>query len=103
MEEKENKKVKLKTGDAPEKISYERLKQLFDESRQQIGQMEAYIEQLHTRISQMSDVIESKRLDYLFKVLENSIIIKDAEFITRTVDEIKAALFAPEQPEQVKA
>lgn len=102
MEEVGNKKLNLKVVSNSEpkkdsKLSYDDLNDLFGKARTQINQMEAYIDQLHNQIKQMSDVIQSQRLNYLFKVLEFSNVIKDTEFITSCVDEIKEALIIPEE------
>ena len=98
MEEQKNKKsvktVEMKTNKAPkddyQKLSYEQLNnycmELFQENQRLVQQNR----QLYTANAY-------KRLDYLFKVLEFSAIIKDAEFINSCIEEIKDAIVIPDE------
>lgn len=67
------------------KLTYE---QLNDTCAQLYQQNQNLVRQL--RQMDMSNMF--KRLDYLFMVLANASVIKDADFIDRCVNEIKDAL-----------
>ena len=90
--EEQNKKVKtveMKDNNS-QKLTYEQLNaycmEMFQENQRLVQQ-----------IRQLQATTAYKRLDYLFKVLEFSSIIKDAEFINDCIDEIKDAIVIPEE------
>ena len=91
MEEKEVKKtVKMEiaqnnTGGQQAKLSYEEL----NDACAQLSQQNQY---LVRQMRQMDMTNMFRRLDYLFKVLENAHVIKDTDFINSCVSEIKEAM-----------
>lgn len=68
-----------------QKLTYEQL----NEACSQLYQQNQYL-QNQLKQANLSNMF--KRLDYLFKVLECEKVIKDSEFISSCVDEIKEAL-----------
>ena len=91
--EKKTKNVKMEVvkneQEAPQKLSYEQLNQacaqLYQQNQQLIRQLE-----------EMNAVNMFKRLDYLFKVLENSSMFGD-EFIGNCAKEIQDAITIPQK------
>lgn len=68
-----------------------------------VEQCKKFIEALKSQNSQLIHQIQSmnlsnmfKRLDYLFKVVENATIF-DMEFVDKCVDEIKELITPPEE------
>ena len=95
MEEQKGKVVEMtpqaKETEQPQKMSYEQLEQvahqLSEQARQLYGQLQK---------SNLSNMF--KRLDYLFKVVENGHIFKQ-DFLDRCVKEIEDIMTVPEEPE----
>lgn len=90
MEEQKGKVVDMagKESEQPQKMSYEQLEQiahqLSEQSRQLYGQLQK---------ANLSNMF--KRLDYLFKVIENSRMFSQS-FISKCVDEIEGTITLPE-------
>ena len=94
MEEKKLKKVETaKNNESEKKLSYEELNNV-------CVQLEQQNQYLVRQLQQTNMVNMFKRLDYLFKVLEFSSVIKDAEFINSCVEEIKEAMTVPAKEEE---
>ncbi len=74
-----------------QKLSYDELNRLCAELTQQN-------QYLIKQVQQANLTNMFKRLDYLFLVLKNATVIKDADFINNCIDEIKSAITI-EQPE----
>ena len=95
MEEQKDKVVEMtpqsKGTEQPQKMSYEQLEQvahqLSEQARQLYGQLQK---------SNLSNMF--KRLDYLFKVVENGHMFKQ-DFLDRCVKEIENIMTVPEEPE----
>jgi hypothetical protein len=95
MEEQKGKVVEMtpqaKETEQPQKMSYEQLEQvahqLSEQARQLYGQLQK---------SNLSNMF--KRLDYLFKVVENGHMFKQ-DFLDRCVKEIEDIMTVPEEPE----
>lgn len=95
MEEQKGKVVEMtpqaKGTEQPQKMSYEQLEQvahqLSEQARQLYGQLQK---------SNLSNMF--KRLDYLFKVVENGHMFKQ-DFLDRCVKEIEDIMTVPEEPE----
>lgn len=95
MEEQKDKVVEMtpqaKGTEQPQKMSYEQLEQvahqLSEQARQLYGQLQK---------SNLSNMF--KRLDYLFKVVENGHMFKQ-DFLDRCVKEIEDIMTVPEEPE----
>ena len=69
-----SKEVKMTTGKEPQpqKLSYEELNQACAEMSQQIQQQNKYIQQMHKQMQEMNFMLQNKRMEYLFKVVELS-------------------------------
>lgn len=95
MEEQKGKVVEMtpqaKETEQPQKMSYEQLEQvahqLSEQARQLYGQLQK---------SNLSNMF--KRLDYLFKVVENGHMFKQ-DFLDGCVKEIENIMTVPEEPE----
>lgn len=89
MEEK-NKTIKMSIKDKenenkPQKYTYDQLNDICNQLFQQN-------QELVKQIQQLNQAYAFKRLEFLFKVLELSSVIKDTEFITACVEEVKEAM-----------
>lgn len=95
MEEQKGKVVEMtpqaKGTEQPQKMSYEQLEQvahqLSEQARQLYGQLQK---------SNLNNMF--KRLDYLFKVVENGHMFKQ-DFLDKCVKEIEDIMTVPEEPE----
>lgn len=87
------KKTAAKAATAPvqEKPTYEQLENYAKQLSIQAQRMAARIQDLET-------VLDSKRMDYLFKVVENPISFAE-EFVNDCAEEIRISL-TPNQPEE---
>lgn len=75
------------------KVSYEELENI-------AAQLSAQNRQLYARVQQMDITNLLRRLDYMFKVVENSHVFSE-EFVTKCVNEIEEMLTAPEGEQEV--
>lgn len=93
MEEKKGKVVEMtphtKKQDKPEKMSYEQLEQVAHQLSEQTRQMYSQLQK-----SNLNNMF--KRLDYLFKVVENGHLF-DQEFTNKCIDEIESIMAIPEE------
>ena len=93
MEEQKKKVVEMKPQvKRPEKMSYDQLESVAHQLSEQNRQMFAKLQELN-----MANMF--KRLDYLFKVVENSRMFKQ-DFLEKCVDEIESIMTVPEQEEE---
>lgn len=110
MEEQkiESKEVKMDVvkGDAgKQKLSYEELNQACADMSQQLQQQNYYIQQMRSQMQQMSLTIQSKRMDYLFKVVEISSkenVVSEypffaKDFVEQCIGEIQESLTLSEE------
>lgn len=88
MEEKE---VKAPNS---EKLSYEQLENV-------AHQLSEQNRQLYAKLQEMQVDNMFKRLDYLFKVVENTGVFS-IDFHTRCVEEIESLMTIPEEPQEEK-
>lgn len=88
MEEKE---VKAPNS---EKLSYEQLENVAHQLSEQNRQLYAKLQEM-----QVSNMF--KRLDYLFKVVENTGVFS-IDFHTKCVEEIESLMTIPEEPQEEK-
>lgn len=101
-----SKEVKMKPvqDKQPQKLSYEELNQACAEMSQQIQQQNKYIQQLHKQMQEMSFMLQNKRMEYLFKVVELSrtdgYYKFESDFVTICIKEIQESLTIPEQKEK---
>lgn len=106
MEEKKTKEVKLNPSqktEQPQKLSYEELNNACAEMSQQLQNQGAYIQKLHRQIHEMAGVLQTKRMDYLFKIVELSAKTQgwfDANLVQKCTDEIQESLFPPEEEKE---
>ena len=95
MEEK-IKKMEVKEGESkkenPSKLSYEQLSNVASQLNQQN-------QQLMMRLRSVDNMF--KRLDYLFKVVENAVEFKE-EFVTKCTEEIEDMMTLQEDTEETK-
>lgn len=95
MEEQKGKVVEMtpqaKETEQPQKMSYEQLEQIAHQLSEQARQLYGQLQK-----SNLSNMF--KRLDYLFKVVENGHIFKQ-DFLDRCVKEIEDIMTVPEEPE----
>lgn len=93
MEEQKTKVVEINPQKAkeerPQKLSYEQLEQVAHQLSEQVNQ-------LHTNLQKATLTNIFKRLDYLFKVLENHSIFSQ-EFTDKCVKEIEELMTIPEE------
>lgn len=93
MEEQKKKVVEMKPQvQRPEKMSYDQLESVAHQLSEQNRQMFAKIQELN-----MANMF--KRLDYLFKVVENGHMFKQ-DFLEKCIAEIESIMTVPEQEEE---
>lgn len=93
MEEQKKKVVEMKPQmQRPEKISYEQLEGVAHQLSEQNRQLFAKLQELN-----MTNMF--KRLDYLFKVIENGHMFKQY-FLEKCIAEVESLMTVPEQEEK---
>ena len=96
MEEQKKKVVEMqpvtKETERPEKMSYEQLEQVAHQLSEQARQLYSQLQK-----SNMTNMF--KRLDYLFKVVENGHIFKQ-DFFEKCIAEIEELMTVPEEAEE---
>lgn len=93
MEEQKKKVVEMKPQvQRPEKMSYEQLENVAHQLSEQNRQLFAKLQELN-----MANMF--KRLDYLFKVIENGHMFKQ-DFLEKCIAEIESLMTVPEQEEE---
>ena len=92
MEEQKKKVVEMKPQERPEKMSYEQLENVAHQLSEQNRQLFAKMQELN-----MANMF--KRLDYLFKVVENGHMFKQ-DFLEKCIAEIESLITIPEQEEE---
>ena len=110
MEKNGSKEVKMNVStQQPQKLSYEELNQACAEMSQQIQQQNKYIQQLHKQMQEMNFMLQNKRMDYLFRVVEianRSNVSEYAcfakDFVEECIAEIQESLTIPQQEEEKK-
>lgn len=85
----ESKNFKLKGAEQPEKMSYEQLENIAHQLSEQNRQM-------YAKMQEMDMVNMFKRLDYLFKVVENGTMF-DPDFLNKCIDEIENVMLPKEE------
>ena len=108
MEKNGSKEVKMNVSTKqPQKLSYEELNQACAEMSQQIQQKNKYIQQLHKHMQEMNFMLQNKRMDYLFRVVEianRSNVSEYAcfakDFVENCIAEIQESLTIPQQEEE---
>lgn len=93
MEEQKKKVVEMKPQmQRPEKMSYEQLEGVAHQLSEQNRQLFAKLQELN-----MTNMF--KRLDYLFKVIENGHMFKQY-FLEKCIAEVEGLMTVPEQEEK---
>lgn len=93
MEEQKKKVVEMKPQvQRPEKMSYDQLESVAHQLSEQNRQLFAKLQELN-----MANMF--KRLDYLFKVIENGHMFKQ-DFLEKCIAEIESLMTVPEQEEE---
>ena len=93
MEEQKKKVVEMKSQvQRPEKMSYEQLENVAHQLSEQNRQLFAKLQELN-----MANMF--KRLDYLFKVIENGHMFKQ-DFLEKCIAEIESLITIPKQEEE---
>lgn len=93
MEEQKKKVVETKSQvQRPEKMSYDQLESVAHQLSEQNRQMFAKLQELNM-------VNMFKRLDYLFKVIENGHMFKQ-DFLEKCIAEVESLMTVPEQEEE---
>ena len=95
MEEQKKKVVEMKPQmQRPEKMSYEQLESVAHQLSEQNRQLFAKLQELN-----MTNMF--KRLDYLFKVIENGHMFKQY-FLEKCIAEVESLMTVPEQEEKLE-
>ena len=98
MEEQKKKVIEMqpvtKETERPEKMSYEQLEQVAHQLSEQARQLYSQLQK-----SNMTNMF--KRLDYLFKVVENGHMFKQ-DFLEKCIAEIEELMTVPEVEEDNK-
>ena len=93
MEEQKKKVVEMKPQvQRPEKMSYDQLESVAHQLSEQNRQLFAKLQELN-----MTNMF--KRLDYLFKVIENGHMFKQ-DFLEKCIAEIEEIMTVPEETEE---
>lgn len=93
MEEQKKNVVEMKPQvQRPEKMSYEQLENVAHQLSEQNRQLFAKLQELN-----MASIF--KRLDYLFKVIENGHMFKQ-DFLEKCIAEVESLMTVPEQEEK---
>ena len=95
MEEQKKKVVKMQPAtkdERPEKLSYEQLENVAHQLSEQAKQL-----YMKLQAADMSNIF--KRLDYLFKVVENGHIFKQ-DFLEKCIAEIEEIMTVPEETDK---
>ena len=109
MEKKiRSKEVKMNVGtEQPQKLSYEMLNQACAEMSQQIQQQNKYIQQLHKQVQEMNFMLQNKRIEYLFKIVEiaNKSNVSEyacfaKDFVEECIAEIQESMTIPQEEEK---
>ncbi len=101
MEENKAKEVKMNgqkdkvTNKTQGKLTYEQLNEACNQLFQQNQKLYRELEECN-----MTNMF--KRLDYLFKVVENANIFNGSDFFNSCIDEIKEALTLPKESKESK-
>ena len=95
MEEQKKKVVEANTQvKRPEKLSYEQIENIAHQLSEQNRQLIAKLQELN-----MANMF--KRLDYLFKVIENGHMFKQY-FLEKCIEEVESLMTVPEQEERLE-
>lgn len=88
----EEKKLKASVKEGKEKKAAVDQKLTYEQLNNVCNQLFQQNQQLRKKLEETGSALSLKRLDYLFKVIENVSVFGDGDFINSCVDEIKEAL-----------
>lgn len=98
MEEQKDKVIKMQPTtnetERPEKMSYEQLENVAHQLSEQAKQL-----YMKLQAANMSNIF--KRLDYLFKVLENGHMFRQ-DFVDKCISEVEELMSVPEETEEAE-
>lgn len=98
MEEQKEKVIKMQPTtnetERPEKMSYEQLENVAHQLSEQAKQL-----YMKLQAANMSNIF--KRLDYLFKVLENGHMFRQ-DFVDKCISEVEELMSVPEETEEAE-
>jgi hypothetical protein len=103
MEEKiASKEIKMKGAESQQRLTYDELNQACADMSQQLQKQDVYIRQLREQMAQMNYILQSRRLEYLFRVVElsekaDSMWKFNPDFIASCINEIQESLTIPEE------
>lgn len=87
-----------------QKLSYEELNQACAEMSQQLQNQNKYIQQMHKQMQEMQFALQTRRMDYLFKVVEIANNHKASDcpcfakhFVEECIDEIQESMTIPQE------
>ena len=108
MEKKiESKEVKMNgSTEQPQKLSYEQLNQACAEMSQQIQQQNKYIQQMHKHMQEMNFMLQNRRMEYLFKIVEiankstSEYACFTKDFVEECIAEIQESMTIPQEEEK---
>ena len=89
---------KVKEAPVQEVEKVEIAKETLDKMREEYEQLLRANQSLSLQCAQMQRALTSQRYDYMFKILENSLVFPQ-EYINAVIKEIQA-VFTPENPEE---
>ena len=103
-----SKEVKMNVStEKPQKLSYEQLNQACAEMSQQIQQQNKHIQQLYKQMQEMDFMLQNKRMDYLFRIVEIANKSNTSEyacfakdFVEECIAEIQESMTIPQQEEE---
>ena len=90
---------KVGTASTPKKLSYEELENACHQLSAQAQQLNAQNQQLRVALNEANLTNLYKRLDYLFKVVENGHMFKQ-DFLEKCIAEIEEIMTVPEEVEE---
>lgn len=99
MEEQKNKVVEMTPHSAKETEKEKTQKMSYEQLEQVAHQLSEQARQLYSQLQQSNMTNMFKRLDYLFRVLENGSRF-DKEFLDKCISEIKDIMTVPESEEE---
>ena len=98
--------AKSETNNSEEqKLTYEQLNDACADMSQQLQNQNAYIQRLHKQMQQMEYILQSRRMDYLLKVVElgnksTGTFCFNGDFVTSCIKEIEESLIIPEDEKE---
>lgn len=102
-----SKEVKMRVGipqEQQQKLSYEELNQACAEMSQQLQNQNKYIQQMHKQMQEMQFALQTRRMDYLFKVVEIANNYKSSDypcfakdFVEECIAEIQESMTIPQE------